>query len=145
MDDVEALFRPKALLPYMKRLPAKRAVTLFNVSNTDALEFQIKFNTTEHPLPPGAANDVYATYTISGLDESVNKLGSGGKIAVHFVIDLSGLASVDRAEYIVEVIEAEPPAGPALSRNIHCKCIWQMHLWPHQREKSSQMKTQQLR
>eukprot|EP00210_Caulerpa_lentillifera_P001908 g1835.t1 len=117
--DVTSLFRPKSLLPYMKRLPCKRVVHLFNISNAETFQFEIKYDTsTGRPLPPGAVTDVYATYTVTGIKEAVKKLGEGGKITIHFVVDLSGLIEVDRADYVVEVIETIPPAKNAPDKNI---------------------------
>ena len=111
-SDVEVLLRPKSLLPYMKRLPSKRMVNLYNVSNTDTLQFQIQFNTSaERPLPPGAPNNTYSTYTITGIHAIQEKQGEGGKIVLHFITDKSGLPQVDRAEYIVETIQTEAPKG----------------------------------
>lgn len=119
------MFRPKSLLPYMKRLPCKRVVHLYNLSNTETFEFEIKYDTSAgHPLPPGANTNIYATYTVTGIKEAVkkyiktsyfetefdalNRLGEDGKIAIHFLVDMSGLVEVDRADYVVEVNETIP-------------------------------------
>lgn len=110
--NVSGLLRPKPLLPYMKRLPLKRVVSLTNVSGTDFLPIRIEFNTSgNHFLPPGAMDHVFATYNLSGIEESIRKLGEGGKILVHFNADLSGWVEIDRAEYVAEVTESEPPTG----------------------------------
>lgn len=85
VSQVTSLFRPKSLLPYMKRLPCKRVVHLFNLSNAETFEFEIKYDTSAgHPLPPGANNDVYATYTVTGIKEAVKKYNNKSHLGTEF-------------------------------------------------------------
>lgn len=81
-----SLFTPKSLLPYMKRLPCKRVVHLYNLSNAETFEFEIKYDTsTGHPLPPGANTDVYATYTVAGIKEAVKKYFNMSKLGLNLM------------------------------------------------------------
>ena len=55
---------PKALLPRMKRLPAKRVVHLPQ-QGPDPLPFTLSFDAS-HPLPPGQDGPLLATHDVSG-------------------------------------------------------------------------------
>ena len=63
----EEASRPKALLPRMKRLPAKRVVHLPPPSEgaPDPLPFALSFEP-GHPLPPGASTPELAAFEITG-------------------------------------------------------------------------------
>ena len=63
----EEAARPKALLPRMKRLPAKRVVHLPTPAEgaPDPLPFTLSFNAS-HPLPPGASTPELAAFEITG-------------------------------------------------------------------------------
>lgn len=60
----EGEYRPKALLPFMTRVPAKRVVHLPETA-TDPLSFSLSYNASS-PLPPGIASPLLAQYDISG-------------------------------------------------------------------------------
>lgn len=49
----------------------------------------------------------------------MNRLGEGGKIAIHFLVDISGLVEVDRADYVVEVNETIPSTQSNIPYNTH--------------------------
>lgn len=62
----EAAFKPKTLLPFMKRVPVKRVVHLPNIT-ADPIKFSLKYNMSQGAsLPPGAASDEMASYTLTG-------------------------------------------------------------------------------
>lgn len=62
----DTAFKPKTLLPYMKRVPIKRVVHLPNVT-ADPIKFSLQYNISQgSPLPPGAASREMASYTLTG-------------------------------------------------------------------------------
>lgn len=62
----EAAFKPKTLLPFMKRVPVKRVVHLPNITG-DPIKFSLQYNMSQGAsLPPGAASDEMASYTLTG-------------------------------------------------------------------------------
>lgn len=67
------LFKPRSLLPYMKRLPVKRVVHLANFT-ADPFKISLFFNTSEgHSLPSGTDTEDYGTYEVSGTKSAIEK------------------------------------------------------------------------
>ncbi|GMH32381.1 hypothetical protein BSKO_00215 [Bryopsis sp. KO-2023] len=98
------LFKPKGLLPFMKRVPAKRVVNLPNFT-ADPFTFALSFNSSApHGLPPGAKDEKYSTYEITGTKDAVEKYGEGGKVSLNFKADMAGMISLERADYVNEVV-----------------------------------------
>ena len=64
-DAAAPAYQPKALLPFMKRLPAKRVVHLPDGA-ADPARFSLAFNASGHPLPPGVGGPELAEYELTG-------------------------------------------------------------------------------
>jgi len=102
-DDAEQLFKPRALLPYMKRLPVKRILHLANFT-ADPFKVSFAFNTSGgRPLPSGVETTDYGTYEVSGLKKAAEKHGQDGKVALHFSTQNDGIIVLKGAEYVAEV------------------------------------------
>ncbi|CAD7703207.1 unnamed protein product [Ostreobium quekettii] len=102
-DDAEQLFKPRALLPYMKRLPVKRILHLANFT-ADPFNVSFAFNTSGgRPLPSGMETTDYGTYEVSGMKKAVEKHGQDGKVALHFTTQNDGIIVLKGAEYVAEV------------------------------------------
>lgn len=65
----EAEYKPKQLLPFMKRIPARRLVHLPEQA-ADPLSFTLSYNSS-YPLPSGIATPVLAQYDITGACNSL--------------------------------------------------------------------------
>jgi len=65
-DAAAPAYQPKALLPFMKRLPAKRVVHLPDGA-ADPARFSLAFNASGHPLPPGVGGPELAEYELTGV------------------------------------------------------------------------------
>lgn len=65
----EAEYKPKQLLPFMKRIPARRLVHLPEQA-ADPLSFTLSYNSS-YPLPSGIASPVLAQYDITGVCNSL--------------------------------------------------------------------------
>lgn len=63
-DPADPLYQAKTLLPFMKKLPAKRLVHLPNTS-ADSLTFTLSFDDSR-PLPPATDKPLFATFQVSG-------------------------------------------------------------------------------
>ena len=57
-------YQPKALLPFMKRVPAKRVVHLPEAAR-DPVEFSLSFNESA-PLPQGISTTQLANFHVTG-------------------------------------------------------------------------------
>ncbi len=65
-QDFEAeAYQPKALMPFMKRVPAKRVVHLPEAAR-DPVEFSLSFNESL-PLPQGISSTQLANYHVTGM------------------------------------------------------------------------------
>ncbi|KAL3157632.1 hypothetical protein ABBQ32_012079 [Trebouxia sp. C0010 RCD-2024] len=110
-------FKPKTLLSYMKKFPTKRVVHLPNVT-ADPIKFALLYNVSQsRGLPPGTASPVMAQFVVTGVDSTLTKYNTTGKMGVHFSVDSSSILKVDKAESVIEVWEeyevevpVEPPA-----------------------------------
>ena len=60
-------YQPKALMPFMKRVPAKRVVHLPEAAR-DPVEFSIAFNESL-PLPQGISSTQLASYHVTGVPQ----------------------------------------------------------------------------
>jgi hypoxia up-regulated 1 len=63
-DLEEEAFQPKALLPFMKKVPAKRVVHLPDHAR-DPVSFTLSYNTSR-TLPAGVASPVLAAFEVTG-------------------------------------------------------------------------------
>ncbi len=63
-DPSDPVYQAKTLLPFMKKLPAKRLVHLPNTS-ADSLTFSLSFDDSR-PLPPATDQALLATFEVSG-------------------------------------------------------------------------------
>ncbi|DBA73173.1 hypothetical protein WJX79_004877 [Trebouxia sp. C0005] len=101
----EAAFKEKAVLPFMKRLPIKRVVHLPNIT-ADPIKFSLQHNTSQgSPLPPGVTSPEMAHFVVTGVDSTLSKYNTTGKMGVHLSADSSGILRVDKAESVIEVWE----------------------------------------
>lgn len=71
-DFEEEAYQPKALLPFMKRVPAKRVVHLPDQAK-DPLSFNLAYNAS-WPLPSGINNPVLAAFDVTGVSRRVTPL-----------------------------------------------------------------------
>ncbi|KAK9811690.1 hypothetical protein WJX72_008444 [[Myrmecia] bisecta] len=108
-------FGPKSLLPFLKRLPAKRVVHLPNATS-DRIAFTLAYDTdSDSPngqLPPGVDSPIIGIFELSGVADVLEKHGETGKMSVHFRADVGGVLSVEKAECVintVEMVEVEVP------------------------------------
>ena len=111
-----AAFKPKTLLPYMKRVPVKRVVHLPNVT-ADPIHFSLHYNISQGmPLPPGAASAEMASFTLTGVDAVLSKYNTTGKLGVHFSADSSSIVKVEKAESVIELWEEYEVEVPLVSQ-----------------------------
>lgn len=103
--EVEAAFKDKAVLPFMKKLPIKRVVHLPNIT-ADPIKFSLQYNSSQgSPLPPGVTSPEMAYFVVTGVDSTLSKYNTTGKMGVHLSADSSGILRVDKAESVIEVWE----------------------------------------
>ncbi|CAL5229767.1 g13152 [Coccomyxa viridis] len=103
-QDFEAeAYQPKALLPFMKRVPAKRVVHLPEAAR-DPVEFSLSFNESL-PLPQGISSTQLANYHVTGIDDAKAKHSETPKLSVHFAVHASGLLQVTKGEAVFETTE----------------------------------------
>lgn len=115
-SEQETAFKPRTLLPYMKRVPVKRVVHLPNVT-ADPIHFSLHYNLSQGmPLPPGAASAEMASFTLTGVDAVLSKYNTTGKISVHFSADSSSLVKVEKAESVIELWEEYEVEVPVVSQ-----------------------------
>lgn len=63
----------KNLLPAGKKLPIKRAIKYTNLTQ-DAFSFRLVYNeSSPHGLPPGVTDPLLAEYTVSGVQDAVER------------------------------------------------------------------------
>lgn len=102
----EAAFKDKAVLPFMKKVPIKRVVHLPNVT-ADPIKFSLQYNTSQgSPLPPGVSSPEMAHFVVTGIDTTLTKYNTTGKMGVHLSADSSGILRVDKAESVIEAWES---------------------------------------
>ena len=78
--ETEAAFKDKPVLPFMKRVPVKRVVHLPNIT-ADPIKFSLRYNTSQGtPLPPDAASAVVADFVVTGVDATLSKYNTTGKL-----------------------------------------------------------------
>eukprot|EP01023_Acetabularia_acetabulum_P001729 TRINITY_DN1067_c1_g1_i1.p1 TRINITY_DN1067_c1_g1~~TRINITY_DN1067_c1_g1_i1.p1 ORF type:complete len:530 (-),score=120.92 TRINITY_DN1067_c1_g1_i1:1759-3348(-) len=82
LESEDNIFKPKTLLPFMKRLEAKRVLPFTNLT-IDPLVIQLSYEDGSG-LPPGVNKAEFVTYTVSGLGNVEQKHGYTGKVAFHF-------------------------------------------------------------
>eukprot|EP01024_Parvocaulis_polyphysoides_P067685 TRINITY_DN8114_c0_g4_i1.p1 TRINITY_DN8114_c0_g4~~TRINITY_DN8114_c0_g4_i1.p1 ORF type:complete len:882 (-),score=199.14 TRINITY_DN8114_c0_g4_i1:153-2411(-) len=104
-------FKPKTLLPFMKRLEAKRVLSFSNIT-TDPLKVQLAYEDVESGLPPGVSKPQFVTYTVSGLSSIEQKHGYTGKVAFHFFADASGIVTLNKADATVNVTQIQTKMVP---------------------------------
>ena len=63
-------YQPKALMPFMKRVPAKRVVHLPEAAR-DPVEFSLSFNESL-PLPQGISSTQLANYHVTGMPQNTH-------------------------------------------------------------------------
>ena len=77
--EVEAAFKDKAVLPFMKKLPIKRVVHLPNIT-ADPIKFSLQYNSSQgSPLPPGVTSPEMAHFVVTGVDSTLSKYNTTGK------------------------------------------------------------------
>jgi hypothetical protein len=63
----------KNLLPAGKKLPIKRAIKYTNLTQ-DAFSFRLRYNeSSPHGLPLGVTDPLLAEYTVSGVQDAVER------------------------------------------------------------------------
>ncbi|CAL8469535.1 g9076 [Coccomyxa elongata] len=102
-DLEEAEYKPKPLLPFMKRIPARRVVHLPEEA-ADPVSFTLSYNSS-FPLPSGSALPILAQFDITGINNVSAKYNETGKLNLHVHQDASGLIHVDKAEAVIETTE----------------------------------------
>lgn len=96
---------PRVLVPALRKIPTKRAIALHNLT-VDSFSVNLQYdNSIGAVLPCCARNEALGDFQVSGIDTVVAKHGHSGKVALHTVVDQSGIFSVDRADASVEVEE----------------------------------------
>ena len=106
----------KSLLPLHKRFPVRRVVSVANA--TEDAKFTVYHADTDN-LPPGIVDPKLAEFTISGVKDAMKKHDKIGDVKAHFAIDSSGILYLEKAEYVVEVVdmvEVKPPPPPAAKK-----------------------------
>jgi hypothetical protein len=69
----EASSEAKPLLPWLKRLPVKRAVTYSNATS-DTFSFTLAYNTSSpNGLPPGVSDPLIGAFEVSGVADVIQK------------------------------------------------------------------------
>ncbi|KAK9826508.1 hypothetical protein WJX81_008378 [Elliptochloris bilobata] len=112
-DASDPAYRPKALLPFMKRLPARRVVHLPEGA-ADPVTFRLALDATERSLPPGTDAPELAEYTLSGIGKALAAHAEPGKVSVHFRADSSGLIALEKAEAVFETTEEYSVQAPVV-------------------------------
>jgi len=103
----------KTLLPLYKRFPVRRVVSVANA--TEDAKFTVHHADPER-LPPGIVDAKVAEFAITGVPDAMKKHDKVGDIKAHFAVDSSGILYLEKAEYVVEVVdmvEVKPPPPPA--------------------------------
>lgn len=95
---------PKPLLPFGKRLPAKRVVHLANITS-DPVKLQLLVGPPSPDARVEDASELLASFELTGLDEVKAKYNDTGKLSTHFRADSSGIVTFDKAEVILERTE----------------------------------------
>ena len=104
MNDPESPGVRKPLVARYKRFPVRRVVSTPNATADQKLT--VYHNVSAGPLPPGVVAEKLAEFDITGVAEAMKKHdGALGKLNVHFAVDNSGILYVDKAEYVVEVVD----------------------------------------
>ncbi|EIE21504.1 HSP70-domain-containing protein [Coccomyxa subellipsoidea C-169] len=99
----ETEYKPKSLLPFMKRIPARRMVHLPEQA-VDPLSFTLSYNSS-YPLPSGIPSPVLAQYDVTGIKDVSAKHSEPAKLNLHVHADASGLIHIDKAEAVLDVME----------------------------------------
>ena len=104
MNDPEHPGVRKPLISRYKRFPVRRVVSTPNATADQKLT--VYHNVSAGPLPPGVVAEKLADFDITGVAEAMKKHdGAIGNLNVHFAVDNSGILFVDKAEYVVEVVD----------------------------------------
>ena len=110
---------PRVLVPALKKIPTKRAIALHNLT-TDSFSVSFEMdNSAGAVLPCCVRQEELGNFQIEGIKSVVDKYGYSGKVAVHTLVDQSGVFHIDRADASVEIEEemkikvAPPPSSAA--------------------------------
>ena len=108
----------RVLVPILRKIPTKRAIALHNLT-VDGFSVSLAMdNARGAVLPCCVRQEPLGTFHVSGISSVVEKYGHSGKVAVHTVVDASGMFAVDKADAAVEVeeeVKVKVPAPPAKS------------------------------
>ncbi|ACO69747.1 heat shock protein 70 [Micromonas commoda] len=100
----------KTLLPLHKRFPVRRVVSVANA--TEDAKFTVH-HADPTRLPPGIVDAKVAEFAIAGVPDAMKKHDKVGDIKAHFAVDSSGILYLEKAEYVVEVVDmVEVPDAP---------------------------------
>lgn len=97
-------FDAKLLGGFLKKMPVRRVVHL---PNATADPVNLKLLSGE-PIPgtkPSDMNNVLGSFSITGIDDVIKKHGRAGKLSTHWTVSTSGIATLDRAEAVLERME----------------------------------------
>lgn len=98
----------RVLVPVLKKMPTKRAITLHNVTS-DGFSVRLMFdNEIGAVLPCCRQTKVIGSLNVSGISAVVEKHGFSGKVAVHTGVDQNGMFVIDTVDASVDVIEEVP-------------------------------------
>ena len=96
---------PRVLVPALRKIPTRRAIAYQNLTS-DSFSIALQFdNSIGAVLPCCARHEDLGEFHVSGIHSVIAKYGHSGKVALHTVVDQSGLFSIDRADAAVEIEE----------------------------------------
>ncbi|KAG7669868.1 hypothetical protein Ndes2437B_g06065 [Nannochloris sp. 'desiccata'] len=108
---------PRVLVPALRKIPTKRAIALHNIT-VDSFSVSLQYdNSAGAVLPCCVRQEELGVFQVEGIQSVVTKHGHSGKVALHTVVDQSGVFSLDRADAALEIEEEIKIKVPDLSAN----------------------------
>jgi hypoxia up-regulated 1 len=96
---------PRVLVPALRKIPTKRAIALHNVT-VDSFSVSLQYdNSAGAVLPCCVRQEELGDFKVEGIQKVIAKHGHSGKVALHTVVDQSGVFSLDRADAALEIEE----------------------------------------
>jgi hypoxia up-regulated 1 len=108
---------PRVLVPALRKIPTKRAIALHNIT-VDSFSVSLQYdNSAGAVLPCCVRQEELGDFQVEGIQSVIAKHGHSGKVALHTVVDQSGVFSLDRADAALEIEEEIKIKVPDFSAN----------------------------
>ena len=108
---------PRVLVPSLRKIPTKRAIALHNIT-VDSFTVSLQYdNSAGAALPCCVRQEELGNFQVEGIQSVITKHGHSGKVALHTVVDQSGIFSLDRADAALEIEEEIKIKVPDVSAN----------------------------